>query len=498
MCKASKKRLENQNQRKDLLMTAISTIASGIAGISLLLGILYFKERPVEPGHIVEIVFGSLLFFPSFFWFIYTLVFKHFKLDMEDKVKRIVKLTNVITVFSSIVFFILMMEGFAPYITYPLYNRIEFSESVFGKPGTTSSGFSIAFYAICILSGAVFVYILCDHRFYKIYGKHGMLESVFLTAFPAGIIGARLWFCFVLEWDKYSKWTGDWNASNNPFAIWDGGLAIMGGALLGIIVGVLWVIFVKKEIRIREAVDIIVPTILVAQAVGRWGNFFNLEVYGAAMITMQEGFWIPSFVKFEMASISSPGFLPINDLKDITTFYVPLFYVEFITNLAGYYFIRYLFGERKLFIGIAKLVNKSKHNNLSEKAYNTISTAFPKGGCAGLYLMWYGFTRLFLEPLRYSDYEYQASSDSAVMLIFLGLGVIAIFAIYQYVIEPRYPFYKSRRKKYEALEMAAADETAIDTTVETELSDAEDVKNVAEPKDSSKKHKDTGSLNDDF
>lgn len=510
MCKASKKKLENQNQRKDLLMTAISTIVSGIAGISLLLGILYFKERPVEPGHIVEIVFGSLFFFPSFFWFIYTLVFKHFKLDMEDKVKRIVKLTNVITVFSSIVFFILMMEGFAPYITYPLYNRIEFSESVFGKPGTTSSGFSIAFYAICILSGAVFVYILCDHRFYKIYGKHGMLESVFLTAFPAGIIGARLWFCFVLEWDKYSKWTGDWNASNNPFAIWDGGLAIMGGALLGIIVGVLWVIFVKKEIKIRQAVDIIVPTILIAQAIGRWGNFFNLEVYGAAYMSMSEGFWIPSFVKFNMIAIDSPGFAPYlyEGVMENLTYHVPLFFVEFITNLAGYYFIRYLFEAQLLFKGIAKVSNKiaskTKHGPLSEKTYNTIATCFPKGGCAGMYLIWYGFTRLFLEPLRSSEYEYQASSDSAVMLICLGLGVIAIFAVYQYAIEPRWPFYKSRRKKYEALEAAAAN-TSNETNVEAEVSTEnnsenkeENSKNAAEPKDFSKKKKDTGSLNDEF
>ena len=492
--------VSKRNQLKDLLILVGTCAASSIGGVLLVVGSLLSTNLEIQALHFAEAIIGAFLFFPILTWFFYTLTLKHFKTDMEEKVFKIVKFSNVIAVFASIVFGLIMMEGAAYYITYPLPNKIQFgSDGILGYPNATESGgFSIAFYAICILSGAVLVYFICDHKFYKIYGKHGMLESVFLTAFPAGIIGARLWFCYVLEWDKYSTWTGEWNAPNNPFAIWDGGLAIMGGALLGIIVGVLWVIFVKKEIRIREAVDIIVPTILIAQAVGRWGNFFNLEVYGAAMITMQEGFWIPSFVKFEMVSVTSPGFIPINDLKDITQFYVPLFYVEFITNLAGYYFIRYLFGERKLFIGIAKLVNKAKHNDLSEKAYNTISTAFPKGGCAGLYLMWYGFTRLFLEPLRYSDYEYQASSDSAIMLIFLGLGVIAIFAIYQYVIEPRYPFYKSRRKKYEALEMAEANEIAVETTVDTEEKEAEVIKNVAKPKDSSKKHKDTGSLNDDF
>ena len=61
----------------------------------------------------------------------------------------------------------------------------------------------------------------------------------------------------------------------------------MGGALLGIIVGVLYVKFKRKEINIIWAVDVIIPTILLAQAVGRWGNFFNQEVYGVALSDMK-------------------------------------------------------------------------------------------------------------------------------------------------------------------------------------------------------------------
>ena len=130
---------------------------------------------------------------------------------------------------------------------------------------------------------------------------------------------------------------------------------------------------------------------------------------------MSEGFWIPSFVKFNMIAIDSPGFAPYlyEGAMENLTYHVPLFFVEFITNLAGYYFIRYLFEAQLLFKGIAKVSNKiasrTKHGPLSEKTYNIISTAFPKGGCAGMYLIWYGFTRLFLEPLRSSEYEYQAS-----------------------------------------------------------------------------------------
>jgi hypothetical protein len=82
------------------------------------------------------------------------------------------------------------------------------------------------------------------------------------------------------------------------------------------------------------------------------------------------------------------------------------------------------------------------------------------------------------------------------MLIFLGLGVIAIFAVYQYLIEPRWPIYKSRRKKYEALEMASVN--AEITAEKVDENTSEESKNAAEPKDFSKKSKDTGSLNDDL
>lgn len=449
MCRTHVNSNIKQSFKKDLLLLLIVSIGYGIAGMSLILGLGYFKNRSFLPGHLVEIIFGSLLFFPSFFVFLNAFFLKHFKHDYDHKFLRIVRYSLLIAILSSIVFFLLLMDGIAPYLTYPFPNSIIFGGPNgavdFGYPNAkVSGGFSIAFYAICILSGAVFVYFLCDHRFYKIYGKHGMLESTFLIAFPAGIIGARLWFCYVLEFDKYSKWDGSWgsNVHNNPFQIWDGGLAIMGGALLGIIVGLLWVMFKKKEIRIREGVDIIVPTILIAQAIGRWGNFFNQEVYATAMINFSDAWWIPSFIKYSMISIDSYPLHPILG-NEITSFHIPLFYVEFITNLAGYFFIRYLFEEKLLLKGVAitsKTISKKMNKPISQKTYDTIVNAFPIGGCAGLYLVWYGFTRFFLEPLRQSEYEYSQSFYSAIGLIVGGIAVIVILAIYQYLIEPKHPF----------------------------------------------------------
>ena len=173
-----------------------------------------------------------------------------------------------------IISILFLTEGYAAYQSYPLPNGISFSQG-FVTPRTGQP--NLAFYAICILSGALYVYFLCDHKFYLQYGKHGLLESTFLVAFPAGILGARIWYV-VGNWNvEFASRVaaGDWWA---PLAIWEGGLTILGGAIMGIVVGVAWFMWRNKGYSIWLAVDIIVPTILIAQAVGRWGNFFNCKV----------------------------------------------------------------------------------------------------------------------------------------------------------------------------------------------------------------------------
>lgn len=459
MCRTHTKENLVQNQKMDFTQILICGGVFALGWLLLYIGLLFKNEVPFTAGYMSLIVIGTLLFNFFFMEFLNLFILKHFKHDLTLKSMQFLKIFIVISVFGFIIFFLVMMEGLAPYLTYPFPNSIIFGGDngiSLGYPqDKKSGGVSIAFYAICILSGAIFVYLLCDHRLYKIYGKHGLLESTFLLAFPSGIIGARLWYCYVLEWETYSKWDGSWgsNVHNNPFQIWDGGLAIMGGALLGIIVGVLWVIFKKKEINIRTAVDIIVPTILIAQAVGRWGNFFNQEVYSSIKISYESGWWIPTFIKNSMVSIDYHPYIPYKDGLAIAEFNLPLFYIEGITNIIGYYFIRYLFEARYLFIGIGNsykkiALNSKKLKNLDENEYRvklekieqnkeTISHLFPRGGCAGMYLIWYGFTRVILEPLRESEYEYSESLTSAWILVGLGALVIILFAIYQYVIEPR-------------------------------------------------------------
>ena len=193
-----------------------------------------------------------------------------------------------------------------------------------------------------------------------------------MVAFPAGIIGARL-FYVIGNWGK--EFAGEpWYKC---FMIWEGGLTILGGALMGIVVGVAWFMWRNKGYSIWLAVDIIVPTILIAQAVGRWGNFFNCEVYGTLQ-PVKNWFWLPTFIKNNAMYNTNGG------VDSIDMIHVPLFFIECLTNFFGYFVIAHVFGKAL-----------RKYTELGDLAFG--------------YIIWYGLTRVFMEPLR--DPEFNMGND---------------------------------------------------------------------------------------
>ena len=295
-----------------------------------------------------------------------------------------------------------LTEGFARYATYPLPNGISFTQG-FVSPKTGNA--NIAFYALCILSGALYSYFLCDHKFYLQYGKHGILESTFLVAFPAGIIGARL-FYVIGNWSKEFAGREWWSA----FAIWEGGLTILGGALTGIIVGVAWFLWRNKGYNIWLAVDIIVPTILIAQAAGRWGNFFNCEVHGV-LVSASNWSFLPRFI-MENAKYSSAH----NTFAPDGMMWVPLFFIECCTNLLGYFVIAHLFG-----------IKLRKYTQLGDLAF--------------AYIMWYGLTRVLMEPLR--DTEFNMGNNGfwswiwSLAFIMGGALAIALNHLIRFILKPK-------------------------------------------------------------
>ena len=351
--------------KKFLIKPAVSV---GLAVISFLVasfGFYQWLKASPDAGHIVQLVVGAIFFIGGLLTAISCFILHYYGRNIPEKLDKLffrIQLSAFVVAFISLFIY---TNGLAPYLSYPLANGISFSQGfVTPEKGTPN----LAFYALCILSGAILVYFICDHYMYKIAGKHGMFESTFFVAFPAGIIGARIWYV-IGNWGKEFAGEPFWHV----FAVWEGGLTILGGAVMGIVVGVAWFIWRHKGKYIWDAIDLVLPCILIAQAIGRWGNFFNCEVHGY-LVSDANWKWLPEIVLNNARYSSTSGFAPDGQI------YVPLFFIEFISNLLGYFVLGHVFGKAL-----------RKH--------------LEYGDVGAGYIIWYGMTRVLLEPLRDSSYQ---------------------------------------------------------------------------------------------
>ena len=111
----------------------------------------------------------------------------------------------------------------------------------------------------------------CQKRWENKGGRAEEISEIMIWAVPFGLIGARLYHV-ITDWRSFR---GRWE---DVPAIWQGGLGIPGGLILGVIVGVS--IAKKRGINTSEVLDAVIPSIPIAQAIGRWGNWFNQELFG--------------------------------------------------------------------------------------------------------------------------------------------------------------------------------------------------------------------------
>ncbi len=141
-----------------------------------------------------------------------------------------------------------------------------FIENLFGI-----EGFNIAWYGVIISFGMILGVILASYRAKKNGFQTDLIFDFFLIALPVAIVCARLYYV-IFEWSDY--------AGNllKIFAIRQGGLAIYGGVLGGLLTAVLFCII--KKFPILKFLDLAIPSLVLGQAIGRWGNFMNQEAYG--------------------------------------------------------------------------------------------------------------------------------------------------------------------------------------------------------------------------
>jgi prolipoprotein diacylglyceryl transferase len=203
-------------------------------------------------------------------------------------------------------------------------------------------------YAACIVAGIVIATLIMERRMRARGAPEWVVLDIAVWAVPAGIIGARIYHVLT-DWERFSD-----NLGAIP-KIWQGGLGIPGGLIAGITVGA-WQAK-RRGIRPAVAVTFGVPAIALAQAIGRWGNWFNQELFGKPTD-------LPWALEIDEEHLP-PGYAPG------TTFH-PTFLYESLWNL--------------LLCGFLLWV---------QKRYQLAA-----GRLLGVYLIGYGIGRFWIEGLR--------------------------------------------------------------------------------------------------
>lgn len=205
------------------------------------------------------------------------------------------------------------------------------------------------------------------------------IVNLFFFTIPIAVIGARLYYV-IFNWDYYSV-----NMSE-IFMIWEGGLAIHGGMLFGL----LWIIFYTKKYKVNtfRILDMIVIGLIIGQAIGRWGNFFNGEAHGTAT-TLEH-----------LQSLHIPEFI-INGMNIGGTYYLPTFLYESIWCLLG--FIILLVIRRLKYIKI--------------------------GQTTAVYLIWYGIGRFIIEGMRTDSLligNFRQAQIISIIMVILGIVIFIL------------------------------------------------------------------------
>jgi phosphatidylglycerol:prolipoprotein diacylglycerol transferase len=305
--------------------------------------------------------------------------------------------------------------------------------------------------ALAFLAAASFVLMRA-----KAFGLDGdRVMDVVLGSVLVGIVGARVYYV-IFRWDSYTE------DLMRVFYIWEGGIAIYGG----IIGGVLAAVFICKwrRVKLLPMLDLAAGGVLLGQAIGRWGNFVNIEVFGGNT-TLPWGMTsrtISWYLNENLQDLRAIGMTVDPDLP-----VHPTFLYESLWCLIG-------------FIMLARFAQKRKFD----------------GEMGLFYLVWYGLGRFFIEGLRTDSLLLGTMRVSQVLallcVLVAGVALVTIRSRITRANDPDYmrlyittdeaaavldgTFYKKKEEKPEEIAEETTDETADDAQEETEASE-----DVAEP-----------------
>ncbi|RZV47723.1 MAG: prolipoprotein diacylglyceryl transferase [Acidimicrobiales bacterium] len=217
----------------------------------------------------------------------------------------------------------------------------------------TIGPFSI--YGLCIALGVIAAVSLSQRRWTEVGGGEDDISAIAIWAVPAGVVGARIYHV-ITDWHRFED-ESFWQIFN----VRAGGLGIPGGMFLGVVAGM--IVARARGISFPSVLDAIVPALPLAQAIGRWGNWFNQEVYGRPTD-------LPWGLEIDAAHRTG---IPTEyqNMAENPTFH-PTFLYESLWNLG--------------LVGVIIWIDGKK--------------IVPRGRLISVYMFGYGIARLWLETVR--------------------------------------------------------------------------------------------------
>ena len=242
--------------------------------------------------------------------------------------------------------------------------------SGFSIPGT---GVKITFYAICICFGIVVAYLYCVRKSTYFGLKNDDFLDLVLIGVPSGMIGGRVGYILMD--------LGAFDSFYEMIAVWNGGMSIYGGLIAAFLA--LAIACKVKKISLAGVFDVAAIGIIIGQIFGRWGNFFNIEVYGVQTnLPWRMGIGAGEFVH-------------------------PLFLYESLWNLIGFVMILAFLDQRKF-----------------------------KGEVFLWYTAWYGAGRAWMEGLRDPEFQltafgFKINQVIAVTAVLVSVGLWVYFRFFK-------------------------------------------------------------------
>lgn len=252
-------------------------------------------------------------------------------------------------------------------------SSVAFTVPIFG-------GISVRWYGIFIVLGMILAFFYTLYRAKQIGVSSDDVLDIALFIIPFGVVGARLYYVLTT--------IGEYQSLLEVIAIWNGGLAIYGGVIAGAITLIL--VCRHKKLNSFSLMDCVIPGVIIAQSIGRWGNFMNGEAFGAVVSESSPLYFL------RMGVCSTMSRQVFGDT--LMHFVHPTFLYESVWNLIGFVLIN-VFYKKKSF----------------------------EGEIMCWYLAWYGFGRMFIEGLRMDSLyvgPFRISQVVGLLCFVAGVGLV--------------------------------------------------------------------------